>query len=155
MPNYKGHLVGGLCAYGLLLSLLLLYAVCPTPLTLVEWLLATLAGALFPDIDTKSKGQKYFYQLTGILGIVLVISRHYVTASCMLLLALFPLMIRHRGITHSFIAMSLLCAACVLFVHLQVPFHALQITYAVLFFWAGLVSHLILDLGIRRTFALR
>ena len=61
MPGYKGHLVGGAVAYGV--TVYLLRSLNPTAITLVEWFVCTLAGALFPDVDTKSKGQKYFYSV--------------------------------------------------------------------------------------------
>jgi len=62
MPGYKGHLVGGTVAYGLLFfGLVGVVVKQPSMLTAGEWLLFALAGSLFPDIDIKSKGQKYFY----------------------------------------------------------------------------------------------
>src|SRR5438309_2217826 len=62
MPGYKGHLVGGTVAFGLLFFALVGVVVRqPSMLIAGEWLLFALAGSLFPDIDIKSKGQKYFY----------------------------------------------------------------------------------------------
>jgi len=61
MPNYKGHLAGGVVTYCVVLCALV--GTAPSFMTAGEWLLFTLAGALFPDIDIKSKGQKYFYYL--------------------------------------------------------------------------------------------
>jgi hypothetical protein len=59
MANYKGHLIGGAVAYSIFLFVGRLHNM--SFYTVLEWLLFSLAGALFPDIDTKSKGQKLFY----------------------------------------------------------------------------------------------
>ena len=59
MPGYKGHLSVALALYGGLIAFL--WHTAPSLQTLVVWFIAICAGALFPDIDTKSKGQKYFY----------------------------------------------------------------------------------------------
>ncbi|MGC2310143.1 MAG: hypothetical protein WA432_00805 [Candidatus Babeliaceae bacterium] len=65
MPSYKGHLLGGLVVYSIAL---LFMATTLSWLTKGEWLLCTLFGALFPDIDIKSKGQKLFYALLLVIG---------------------------------------------------------------------------------------
>ena len=57
MPGYRAHLAGGLTVYGITIYLLRSY--CGSVFIAAEWMLFTLAGSLFPDIDTKSKGQKF------------------------------------------------------------------------------------------------
>lgn len=61
--------------------------------------------ALFPDVDIKSRGQLLFYRLFVGLDLVLIATEQYVVAACFGLLALLPIISRHRGWTHSYIAM--------------------------------------------------
>ena len=62
MPGYKGHIVGAALAFaGTLLVVSKTYP--PTPLTALQWFLLTILGALFPDVDIKSKGQGIFYRV--------------------------------------------------------------------------------------------
>jgi len=100
MPNYRVHLFGGFVAYVVLFSCVarLLH---PSFLTACEWLLFTLAGALFPDIDIKSKGQKYFYHFIFLLFIVLAIKKRYTMITFCSFIILIPLLVRHRGFFHS------------------------------------------------------
>lgn len=151
MPRYKTHIVGGFCAYALLVALSW-FVWQPTLLTLFEWFLCALAGSLFPDIDTKSKGQKYFYYTIGALAFVLIIASNYVLATYLLLLALIPLIIRHRGITHSVPVMTSMCVLLAVIASIQAPLYGAVVARALLFFWIGIISHIWLDLGFRRMF---
>src|SRR5579872_4735216 len=99
MPNYKGHLAGVIVVYAIILFCLLLTQKASL-MTLGEWLIATLAGALFPDIDVKSKGQKYFYYVVFIFFVVLAARQHFELATCCSFLFLTPMLVRHRGIFH-------------------------------------------------------
>jgi hypothetical protein len=57
MPGYRGHLVGGTVAFALVC------VITNPPFSAIgrsELLLLTCLGSLFPDIDTKSRGQRYF-----------------------------------------------------------------------------------------------
>ncbi len=56
MANYRGHIKGGFVAFALII-LFALPHYHPSALTMLEWLLFTIAGSLFPDVDIKSKGQ--------------------------------------------------------------------------------------------------
>ena len=61
MPNYKGHIAGGVITY-----LVVLYCIKytnPSVHTVLQGLVFCLFGSLFPDVDVKSKGQKIFYYL--------------------------------------------------------------------------------------------
>ncbi len=58
MPGYKGHLAGGVVAYAITLSVLKC-ALNPSLTTQVEWLVFTLAGALFPILMLKARAKKY------------------------------------------------------------------------------------------------
>jgi len=151
MPGYKGHLVGGCVAFGLLVGVLVGIALKqPSITTMIEWLLFALAGSLFPDIDIKSKGQKYFYYMVFLFFIVLVMQKRLEMLSCFSFIIITPLLVRHRGIFHSpgfIIATSL---ALWVFVSICMPRISHQFFFDMLFFMAGALSHVWLDFGLRQ-----
>lgn len=151
MPNYKGHLCGGLIVFGV--ALCCVWRVLnPSLLTVCEWLLFTLAGALFPDVDIKSKGQKYFYHLIFLFFIVLVLKERYQMLGCCSFIIITPMLVRHRGVFHSprfVIAIPLLFWMCVAF---MMPKIGYQFFFDTLFFIIGCLSHVWLDLGARHMF---
>lgn len=143
MPNYRGHLVGGLAVYCIVLAVLVGFI--PSVVTGFEWLLFTLAGALFPDIDIKSKGQKYFYYLVFIALVVLMYQQKFRVASCFSFFAITPMLTKHRGIFHNpffvvALPLSILMAMSMLFPALSWP-----LFFDTIFFIAGSLSHLFLD----------
>lgn len=148
MPNYKGHIAGGFVAYGIALCL----ATCCSAswATSLEWLLFTLAGSLFPDIDIKSKGQKLFYRLMFVVLLILMYQRRVVLAASIGVLCMVPMIVRHRGMLHKlwFVILfpSLLAFVCTLYV----PCYAPMIAQDAFFFIMGAVSHVWLDVGLRR-----
>ncbi len=148
MPNYKGHMVGGLVSYAGVLYLLRCHN--PTFFTAAEWLFFTLVGALFPDIDTKSKGQKFFYQIVGMLLLFLLIQGRFQTVAFVAIIALFPLLVRHRGITHSLYFIVGLALCVVTYTQLAAPCYANIVFFDTLFFFVGACSHVILDRVISR-----
>ncbi|CAN5132638.1 hypothetical protein BH09DEP1_BH09DEP1_7570 [soil metagenome] len=149
MPNYKTHLVGGLFAY--LLSIYALISIRSITFVLaLEWLLFCLLGALFPDVDIKSKGQKIFYWIVLLLGTFLLFRKRGQALVILGALAIFPLLVRHRGIFHKLwfiilvpIVVAWLACSCL-------PACSTIIFYDTLFFIIGAISHLWLDLGWRR-----
>lgn len=149
MPNYKGHLAGGIFAY-LITFYLIIAAQAPTFTTGLEWLLFTLAGSLFPDVDIKSKGQKLFYWVMLLLMIVLLINNQTQALIIVAVLGVIPLLVRHRGIFHRlwFIILVPLLVAWILCLYF--PNCEKTIMYDCLFFIVGAISHLWLDLGVRR-----
>jgi membrane-bound metal-dependent hydrolase YbcI (DUF457 family) len=70
------------------------------------FVLAFLFG-LWPDIDTNSKGQDLFFGAVFILDILLVVNRYFEAAAYLGLLAMLPILGKHRGWTHSKLAMFL------------------------------------------------
>ncbi len=120
MPGYKGHI-----AYGVLFGILLLAGLAFSPLaeqldvatTLVHaiiilWL--AVLFALFPDVDIKSKGQLLFYRIFLLLDLFLLIEKLYVEAALLGFLAMLPIISRHRGWTHSALAMVLVPSPIIL-----------------------------------------
>lgn len=149
MSNYKGHLVGGLCAY-----LLTIYAVFSLGhdihgIQSLKWLLLTLAGALFPDVDVKSRGQNYFYWIIFILLLFLLYMNNIRLMAFVGMIAIIPQLSRHRGIFHAtwFIITMPVVIAALVWVHL--PIARSMLVLDTLFFIVGALSHLWLDRGLR------
>lgn len=149
MPNYKGHVGGGIIAYGI--TMVALYHMNPSVLTAVEWLLCAVAGALFPDIDIWSKGRKYFYYIATVIVGWAIMHKHFELLSAMSVFVIFPNLIRHRGITHQLwfiIAFPLLVWVGI---HAYFPHMSPNAWFDMIFFVMGAISHLLLDLGLKKT----
>jgi len=149
MPNYKSHLVGGVLVYSVMLCAVLYYY-SPSLLAMVEWLLFALAGALFPDVDTKSKGQRWFYRILLILLVYTVYTKRFTMVAFLGMLGLLPQLVPHRGLFHRLwfiVALVVMISWISCFV---MPSCRTLITLDALFFLLGAISHLWLDLGLRR-----
>ena len=151
MANWRGHLMGGTFACGALVALRQ-SAFPNTRLSLRDlllFLLASLLGALFPDIDIYSKGQKIWYRLIAVALVVAVIYAQWTGVFLLLFAALFPLFVSHRGITHSllFTILAPLGLPYLAFHYHQTLFSIACSCY--LYFVAGALSHLLLDFGPR------
>src|SRR5437870_4873105 len=138
MPGYKGHLVGGVIAFGLLFfGITTVFVPEASPFTIGEWFLFALAGALFPDIDVKSKGQKYFYYVVLMCLVVLAVRQEFEMLTCFSFIVITPMLARHRGIFHNprfVIAMPLIVWIIVAMV---APITAKPLLFDTLFFIAG------------------
>ncbi len=121
----------------------------PSALTMLEWLLFTIAGSLFPDVDIKSRGQKYFYQIMLVLFVVLALNNHYRQLAVISILSLIPLLVKHRGIFHKLWFMIAAPLATWYCISLQFPQLREALLMNSLFFVAGAISHLWLDKGIK------
>lgn len=155
MSSYKGHLGGGVLAFvGLYYLLSCLHSTSsyahPSFCKLVEWLTCTLLGALFPDIDIKSKGQKLFYWALFPLVVSLFICQRYTHLFVISSIALLPMMTRHRGLFHKLWFIMLITALFVILLTTWFPAYTKTILFDTLFFIVGVISHLWLDLGLRR-----
>lgn len=154
MSGYRGHLAGGLAAAAVctvLVSTLPYQQFAAYADLLQGW--QVLAGvfvismlfALFPDIDIKSKGQVLFYWMVFILDILLIWGRQITVAAYLGLIAMLPLLSKHRGWTHSIIAALVVPAPIVLLPYL---YDDKTLPVAVIFYGAavvGYVSHIALD----------
>ena len=153
MPGYRGHLIGATVLYGVLM-----YAICaneciPSPSCALEWLGCILAGALFPDIDVKSKGQKYFYIMLLMLLIFLIFNHQFQLAACVGMLSVIPLLVRHRGIFHHPLFVVLL--PLVLWFGASIgscPDVRRLLFFDTVFFICGALSHLALDFVVAPTY---
>ncbi len=156
MPNYKKHLIGGLGAYAALLIILQRIIIQPISLfNAVEWLVCSLAGSLFPDIDIKSRGQKYFYRVILLVMIFLIIQRNFSLLATCSLMAVTPMLVRHRGIFHRLWFVVLFPLTIWYIVSLSVPTISKILLFDLLFFIAGSISHLWLDFGFWRMLRFR
>lgn len=154
MAGYRGHLAGGIIAAAICTVAvgMLPYDQLAEYSTLLHgW--QVLAGvfivamlfALFPDIDIKSKGQMLFYWGLFILDLLLVWNRQVIAAAYLGLVAMLPLLSKHRGWTHSIIAAFVVPAPIALLPYLydgkMVPVSILLYGAAVV----GYLSHIALD----------
>lgn len=149
MANYKGHLVGGAVTYGILFCLI---PTVPTMTRAAQWLAWCLAGSLFPDVDTKSKGHNLFYLAMLPLLLFLIAQSRYQLAALLAVASLLPLVAQHRGLFHRFWFLLIIAGALVLVVPIYTGIPTKTIRIDLLFFLAGALSHLWLDLGIRKMF---
>ncbi len=149
MPNYQTHLVGGALSFSVALVIAApIYQ--PSVLTAAEWFLFALAGSFFPDVDIKSKGQKYFYWMIFLLLIVLAITQRFVPLAIISIIATIPLLTKHRGLLHR---TWFIIAAPLLTWHIlasQFPTINQCLLLDMLFFIVGALSHLWLDMGWRK-----
>ncbi len=143
MPGYRGHLLGGALTY---LSILQLIEAHQLPVSVVaSGFVFCMIGALFPDIDIKSKGQKLFY---SIALLVLCLFLYYERTDLFIglsLLAVVPLLVKHRGLFHQLwflIFISITTGLVIGSFHAQYSIWAMK---NALFFLAGTVSHIVLD----------
>ena len=151
MPGYKGHLVGGIVVYGLLFFGLVGVVIAqPSMLTAGEWLLFALAGSLFPDIDIKSKGQKYFYYIVFLFFIILAAYQRFEMLTCFSFIIITPMLVRHRGIFHSQRFVIAIPLILWIVVSIFMPKVSSQFFFDMLFFIAGALSHIWLDFGARQ-----
>jgi membrane-bound metal-dependent hydrolase YbcI (DUF457 family) len=155
MAGYKGHLAGA-ALFGLAYIVLLGYVFTVDavyrqfsalghvgyPLTL---LVLTLLFGLWPDVDVNSKGQRVFYSIFFVTDLFLIVTERFRAAAYLGLVALLPVLSRHRGWTHTWWAMLLIPSPLLILPYLHVPEHPL---IGLPFYGAavtGYLSHLVMD----------
>ncbi len=148
MPGYRAHISFGALLYVCIIVLLRVDSI-RSYSVLFEWLLCIIAGTLFPDIDIKSKGRKYFYRLLSILAYLMVINGNKILLLLLGLLALVPLVVRHRGVFHNSLCILLGAGASWVIITTYIPGCEVSCAYDLGFFVLGAWSHLLLDGGTR------
>jgi len=154
MPGYRGHLVGGAIAFVVACNVIKTFytKMSWSPMEVIVGLTLCLLGALFPDIDIKSVGQRVFYSFALALSIFSILTNQHSLLAVLCVITLFPLVVSHRGVIHRL--------WFVVFVPLLVP---LIVSYGnpslfapsfvlYIYFLFGAISHLILDYGFLRFF---
>jgi membrane-bound metal-dependent hydrolase YbcI (DUF457 family) len=154
MANWRGHVAGGA-----VLGLIYLGTLEIAPDNIVENTKGLLSDyqmllglmvicvlfALWPDIDTNSKGQNIFFGIAFVADILLIVNGRLEAAAYLGLIAMTPIIGKHRGWTHTKWAMLLVPAPLIVIPYLYRP-SVLQ--PAILLYGAAVVgyfSHLLLD----------
>lgn len=159
MANYKGHIAGAVGVNSLFIvgvSLLPGEILAQTSGLFSNWqfvaflfFVAMLFG-LWPDIDTNSKGQDIFFGAGFLLDIVLIWQGYIEAAAYLGLLAMTPIIGKHRGWTHSKWSMVVVPLPIVVVSYL---YHGNILPAALIIYAAavaGYFSHLLLDGRITR-----
>lgn len=117
MANYKGHIIGGVAvntAYIGIIQIIPGRLLAQNGKFLTNWqfvaglYIVAILFALWPDVDTNSKGQDIFFSLALLTNILLIASGRIEASAYLGLLAMTPIIGRHRGWTHSKLAMFLI-----------------------------------------------
>ncbi len=108
MGSFRTHTLGAVLVITGFLAALVFFSVMEiTPKNAVVFFSIAVMAALFPDIDTNSKGQTLFYSLFFVLDVYLIAVENYGYAALLGLAAMLPILGRHRGWTHTWWAMIL------------------------------------------------
>ncbi len=154
MSSYRGHLVGGVAAAGIYTAAMLFVPIVQFATyanllhdyqVFIAVFVVAMLFALFPDVDTKSKGQGIFYWGAFILNILLIWNKQIQAAAYLGLVAMLPLLTHHRGWTHSVWAALLVPLPIVGVPYL---FSDRMLPVSLVFYGAavvGYLSHLALD----------
>lgn len=146
MPGYKAHLAGGAVLSGAILAACIwLEFYEPQPLMAAALIAIAMMAALFPDTDTESKGQNFFYGLMAFTDLILLVNKEYEWAAILGLFAMLPAVGKHRGWTHTWWAMLIVPLPIIIlpmaFFHARwedlLPFYLAAVV--------GYLSHLALD----------
>ncbi len=157
MPNYKTHLTGGFITFILIVFVFtyILKQQNIIHLSLANatiFMLFCLFGSLFPDIDTKSKIQKYVYYPLFAAIIITILTKNWVFLSILSVLAFIPILVNHRQLTHKTWFVIFVPLLPVILSSSLSKTNSKELFIAYLFFVAGALSHLILDFGFFRVF---
>lgn len=144
MPGYKAHTFGSIIIAILALGACnVFYQV--TAFKAFEWIGFAILGGLFPDLDTKSFGQKWFYRILFLIAIVLFSLKQHHLLSVIALIGFIPLLFRHRGMFHSPWFLSAIALGGTFACAYYFPEHQTQVFIDGAFFWLGCMIHLIMD----------
>jgi len=104
--NFKGHLTAGIVTGFAVSGLASLFSPV-TPWAIFQLTTIATLFALFPDLDTSSIPQRWFYRCVFVLLVILSIQGKYQLAALFAIVALMPILSTHRGWTHSPLAACL------------------------------------------------
>lgn len=146
MPGYRAHMAAGAAVFGVTLAgVTHLVMPQPTIFLALQWLLSSILGSLFPDVDTKSMGQIIFYQVIAVTLFFLWWQNQIGAFMWVTFLAMLPVLANHRGLFHKpwFILLfsfggAFLCAQ-------SYPTYQTILLLNALFFSVGAFSHIYLD----------
>jgi len=145
MAQGTDHIAAGIIVW--IISLLLFQMFIASFFHLMILLFCAVAGALFPDIDIKSKGQRFFFSIMAPLYIFLFMREQYALCGSVALVALLPTFVSHRGIFHrSWFILAIACMSGIAITSIF-PAHREFIKIGTIVFIFGALSHLLLDFG--------
>jgi len=144
MSLYKGHLAAGIFAFILYVLALVIFFSFKPNMNLLIWFGLCMLGALWPDVDTNSLGQKLFYGIFLVLDSFLLLTGLYNEAALLGFFALLPIVGKHRGWTHTIWAAFLIPSPMLLLPIFKPELNAGGLEYYVPVV-IGYLSHLILD----------
>lgn len=154
MSGYKGHIAGAIAVNAVYVAgvrLLPGEILQRWDISLQDWQLliglfvvAVLFG-LFPDVDTNSMGQNIFFGIAFVAMLILIIVGKFQPAAYLGLMAMMPIVGKHRGWTHSKLAMLLVPSPILIipYLHNQHVWTLGAVIYGAAV--AGYFSHLLLD----------
>ncbi|MBI4774458.1 MAG: metal-dependent hydrolase [Deltaproteobacteria bacterium] len=146
MGSYRTHTIGGMLSFaGCIAALAFLSS---TEISIEKGLALfaiTLMAALFPDIDTDSKGQNLFYSIFLLLDVYFILGKNYRYAAILGLLVMIPVVSRHRGWTHTLWAMVLIPAPILFLPWLLLGAELSKLVIYYVCAVAGYFSHLVID----------
>lgn len=150
MAMFKGHILGAIIFYAAVVFFFSLgsYGL----INNISWFIATLAGALFPDIDISSKGQHLYLKVLALLFFLCLFFQAFVPLVMLLAMVILSVFVPHRSLFHDLrfiMAVTAIVAIGLLFL---MPAKTHLIVSSSLFFLLGVLSHLLLDKGIKGTF---
>lgn len=145
MPGYQAHSAAGATVAAAGLTAAWFWGGLRDPVLMVALSGICLVGALFPDIDTHSKGQKFFYLLLLAVDAVLLWRRCMTEAAWLGLVAMVPPLLQHRGLTHSWWCLLLLTGSLFLAPQWLGLCTQAEIAPCAVAFGTGYASHLLLD----------
>lgn len=146
MPGYRVHLGVAVVCYGAALIALSSYLIfAPTIKAAIAWFFCSVLGALFPDIDTKSKGQILFYQVISVVLLIFLYKRMFPAFVWTALIAMVPVLVNHRGLFHKPWFVVMVPFASSLFLSASYPQYQKMLLFDALFFSVGALSHIWLD----------
>lgn len=155
MAGYRGHLMGAAMFFAAYFAVLVFFFAYDgaweryTTLEALGYPMAlfglTLLFGLWPDVDIHSIGQKVFYWIFFAVDLFLVVTRQYEAAAYFGLIAILPILAKHRGWTHSWWAMVVLPLPLLVLPYVLIPERPLT---GLPFYGAavtGYLSHLFMD----------
>ncbi|MBD3272941.1 hypothetical protein GF385_01145 [Candidatus Dependentiae bacterium] len=150
MPKYKTHLSFGFLTFFIVFFILNFINISNNYIFL--YLGACLLGSLFPDIDTKSMIQKFFYFFLFFVVIWAIFIKNWQIAAFIGLLALIPMIVNHRKLTHRIWFVIIVPFFIPIIVYHYNKNMLYPAFFSYVFFVCGAVSHIWLDFGIKRSF---
>lgn len=164
MANYKGHVAGG-ALFGALFYAMIAYVpvaqFAEAAGLLNDWqaifaiFVISMLFGLFPDVDTNSKAQDLFFAIAFPLDVVLLAVNRIEAAAYLGLIAMLPVIGKHRGWTHKKWAMIVVPLPILLVPYL---YDAAVLKISAIYYGAavaGYFSHLLFDGLILRRFRIK